>query len=81
MNRLRTLTTPFAALVVAAGCATAPTSSDVARSIEDTHPQCGVHRESKMVLGLTKLWAVRGLLNPSRASGAICNLQSAICNL
>ena len=63
MNRWRPLTTPFAALVVAAGCASAPTSSDVARSVEQTHPQCAVQRETKMVLGRTKLWAVRSLLN------------------
>ena len=55
--------TPLAALVVAAGCASAPTSSRVAQSIESTHPECRVEQNSKLVLGRTKLFAVRGLLN------------------
>jgi len=49
-NREHPFATSLAALVVAAGCASAPTSSRVAQSLESTHPECRVEQNSKLVM-------------------------------
>ena len=54
---------PLAAFTVAAGCASAPTSSEVAQTFESVSSACEVERASKLVLGRTRLAVVRTLLD------------------
>lgn len=63
MPQHRSLPIPLAAFMVAAGCASAPTSSEVAQSFETVSSACEVERESQLVLGRTRLALVRTLLD------------------